>query len=377
MKSLIIVGNGFDIALGLETRFQDFILDYLKNSVIKCFRNLLDRSRILHKGESSFYHYYKDDLIEIKITKQYRNYEEACSVFNDVNSLLELQKLARLNGVHIEHKFDLLTESIKELISFNWVDVEMLYFKFLLKKKDIDNQIKSYNSKFRFLTEKLIEYLNRIQLNDSCLENEHILTLLSRFSDIISRSSGHLKQEIRSKLVLNFNYTNTFDYLRQVAPLNMTNIINIHGKLNDDSNPIIFGFGDEHDEDYNEMKKSKSKELFRHIKSINYFKTRNYPNLKKFMEESDEFEVVILGHSCSVSDRTLLKEIFENPKCKFIRIFYHEWESEKEGFDEKIMNNDFEDKTIEILRHFSKEVNMRGKIVTKDFCEPMPQLKLN
>ncbi|KAA3124996.1 hypothetical protein F2A22_11265 [Alistipes onderdonkii] len=52
----------------------------------------------------------------------------------------------------------------------------------------------------------------------------------------------------RVTLLLNFNYTKTADlYL----PANSDIPVNhIHGELDNEQNPVIFGYGDELDEDY-------------------------------------------------------------------------------------------------------------------------------
>ncbi|MBK6364090.1 MAG: hypothetical protein IPF52_11590 [Saprospiraceae bacterium] len=59
--------------------------------------------------------------------------------------------------------------------------------------------------------------------------------------------------------------------------------------------------------------------VFTHIKSFDYFKTDNYSKLLAFLES--EFDVYIMGHSCGLSDRTLLSTIFEHENCRKIKIF--------------------------------------------------------
>jgi uncharacterized pyridoxamine 5'-phosphate oxidase family protein len=135
----------------------------------------------------------------------------------------------------------------------------------------------------------------------------------------------------------------------------------IHGELNSEENPIIFGFGDEHDKHYLGFEDEKNDELFKHIKSFNYYKTSNYHNLIRFIN-SDDFQVYIIGHSCGLSDRTMLKEIFEHENCKSIKIFYFE-KSENE--------NDYTNKTYDISRHFTDKGLMRKKIVPFDKSKPL------
>ena len=132
----------------------------------------------------------------------------------------------------------------------------------------------------------------------------------------------------KNSLILNFNYTTTIEkYINEfggILPKTKEMRINyIHGKVNDKSNPIIFGFGDELDADYVKIESEKRKGFLNYIKSFGYFKTSNYHDLIRFIE-SDDFQVYILGHSCGLSDRTMLNMIFEHTNCKSIKIFYYQ-----------------------------------------------------
>lgn len=136
----------------------------------------------------------------------------------------------------------------------------------------------------------------------------------------------------------------------------------IHGKLNDPKNPLIFGFGDELDDYYQKLEGDKRKGFLHYIKSFWYSKTSNYHNLMRFID-SDQFQVFIWGHSCGLSDRTMLNMIFEHTNCLSIKGFYH-------GTKEK---NNHTELTQEISRHFHNKGLMRKKIVPEDKCESMPQ----
>ena len=75
-----------------------------------------------------------------------------------------------------------------------------------------------------------------------------------------------------------------------------------------------------------------------------------------------------MGHSCGLSDRTLLNTIFEHKNCRSIKTFFYEWkdsESKKhDNFTEIVQN---------ISRHFNDKKAMRSKIVNKSLCVPLPQ----
>jgi hypothetical protein len=74
--------------------------------------------------------------------------------------------------------------------------------------------------------------------------------------------------------------------------------------------------------------------------------------------------VCIKGHSCGLSDRTMLKEIFEHENCVSIMIYYHKWGSEDN-------QNDYVNKTYEISRHFTDKGLMRKKIVSFNNSRPL------
>ncbi|WNH12129.1 hypothetical protein [Thalassobellus suaedae] len=96
---------------------------------------------------------------------------------------------------------------------------------------------------------------------------------------------------------------------------------------------------------------------------MNTYKTKNFYDLTRFIESND-FQVYIYGHSCGISDRTMLNQIFEHEKCKSIKIFYYQVSEEM---------NDFTDKTYEISRHFKDKTMLRKKLVPLELSRPMPQ----
>lgn len=123
-------------------------------------------------------------------------------------------------------------------------------------------------------------------------------------------------------------------------------IIHIHGRVEDlNYNPLIFGYGDESDPVYQTIEDSGENVYLEHIKSFGYFRTKNYQKLLSYIY-SDPFKVYVVGHSCGLSDRVLLSEIFEHDNCLSIEIFYHQ---RNDGSD------NFKEITQEISRHFKPQ----------------------
>lgn len=162
--------------------------------------------------------------------------------------------------------------------------------------------------------------------------------------------------------VLNFNYTNTINsYIPDNLEYNeYLKINNIHGQLYDPNNPIIFGYGYDSDNHYKLLEELKDNRFLNHVKSFDYLKTNNYRRLLEFVNQT-HYDVIIMGHSCGLSDRVLLKTIFEHQHCMNIKIYYHK-------IDE--IQNDYFFKTQEISRHFDDKLKFRSRIVP--FLESKP-----
>jgi hypothetical protein len=97
-------------------------------------------------------------------------------------------------------------------------------------------------------------------------------------------------------------------------------LVNIHVLLEDASNPIVFGYGDYTSQEYSALEVADNDELLINIKSHSYQQTDNYDRILEYID-SRKYDVAIVGHSCSLSDKTLLKTIFENQHCQKIKAF--------------------------------------------------------
>ena len=165
-------------------------------------------------------------------------------------------------------------------------------------------------------------------------------------------------------LFLNFNYTSTADlYIPKGSEFKVNHI---HGELGNDKNPIIFGYGDELDDDYKEISKLNNNDYLKNIKSIRYMETDNYRKLLSFID-SAPFQIYIMGHSCGNSDRTLLNTLFEHKNCVSIKPFYYEKPDGTDNYIEIIQN---------ISRNFNDMRLMRDRVVNKTYCRPLvPQIR--
>lgn len=403
MNRLILIGNGFDLAHGLKTSYKDFIFWYLD----RCFDNagiyansephedkflritvmeyyaVMDLYRV--SGEKGLSRYLYDN----GVLGQYLNFFEEGALNGEESGDLNTELSIPLAHT-IKFKSGFFKRLIDSCLECGWVDIENEFYEALkiilnhsvngskvtnILKEEIESELRELNSIFSHIISLLQEYLSTISPVNLHTQYSEILESPIYKDDIVipfehlendGQSFNHFSP--KDTLIVNFNYTDTvekyFIHNGFSPPSRQFKVNYIHGKLNDPKNPIIFGFGDELDADYQTMELEKAKGFFEYIKSFRYFKTSNYHNLVRFID-ADDFQVYILGHSCGISDRTMLNMIFEHPQCKSIKIFYH-------GTEEK---NNYTALTHEISRHFRNKSDMRKKIVPFARSMAMPQVE--
>lgn len=126
-------------------------------------------------------------------------------------------------------------------------------------------------------------------------------------------------------------------------------------------NSVIFGYGDELDNDYRTIVNKNENKFLDNIKSIKYLEAENYRKLLSFIE-SEPYQIVIMGHSCGNSDRTLLNTLFEHKNCVSIKPYYYKIDENNDKYIELIQN---------ISRNFTDMKLMRDRVVNKTYCEPL------
>lgn len=358
---LILIGNGFDLSIGLDTRFSDLIKDYLIHVLSEFF----------------WKERYEDKLLKLAL-KQHDPFGGRPKNPTTDDVLEVFKKVLESKNILSQFKSKFFENCYYEQINWNWVNIEVVYFrelssifqKFRTQREALEDTVMSLNSEFEYLKTLLISYLKKIN-DDSSPVQFNYNQIISLFTEkVIKQEVVTLDldkdESIDNLHILNFNYTNTLEGMLETLQdlVEHVELNYIHGNLTEENGEPIFGFGDEFDRDYIEFENQESNELFRHIKSFEYLKADNYYNLLRFID-SDNFQVHIYGHSCGVTDRTMLNHIFEHENCRSIKIFYHQRE---DG------TNDYTEKSYEISRHFKVKGDMRAKVVPFNHSKPMPNL---
>jgi hypothetical protein len=408
MNRLVIIGNGFDLAHGLPTSYKDFIDDYWKsikstshNDNFVSFENIGSSIQVREicnlEDLANFIKQY-DDKIKFSDAEIYREYGNNIS--------------GKYPRAHILNYKNVFFRLINQKSIQNWVDIENEYYrelKKIMKSKCMDVsktddywlkvqkvQVEKLNFDFEEVKNLLDKYLNKIdKIQNSNISILKYFKLIKEnvedyFLEFPRQDRAELEKfqkeydanrEIginKSTYCLNFNYTQSIDSYVSITKqhgedrnFGQFDNLQIHGRLNDINNKINFGFGDEMDEDYKTIENLDDNEFLKNFKSFQYLQNSNYKTLLDFVE-SNKFQVFIMGHSCGLSDRTLLNTIFEHTNCRSIKVFYYE---EKDGHG-KVIKDNYTEIIQNISRHFNKKKLMREKIVNKTLCQPLPQIQL-
>ncbi|EAS19384.1 conserved hypothetical protein [Flavobacteria bacterium BBFL7] len=427
MNRIVLIGNGFDLAHGMKTSYNDF-LDYLWREVLgKAYQN----------GVAG----YQNELVSVS---NFHGFWEDI----DSNESAKRKVERHFSTIHYKNKF--FEKVVKRQYVNSWVDIEKEYYVTLTECYKIDQQqqteaskkqIDQLNADFKVIKNKLNQYLisieekfkekykdenpefwkhrksigskiyKRARLKDFAENyiNQRAVEKFNRFkvtfeglksgkieiSDLeetdqifiadlrgdfsINGIRNYLLSEdmngvkyvpVKQSLLLSFNYTATTNFYQHsdvyvsfpkekpayIKP------IHIHGSIHEeDDNPIIFGYGDELDDDYLDIEKLDDNRYLENIKSVKYLDRDNYKRLLEFVN-SDQYQVVIMGHSCGNSDRTLLNTLFEHDNCVSIKPYYH---LKKDGSD------NYSDIVRNITRNFNDKQKLRDRVVNKQYCEPL------
>lgn len=398
INRLIIIGNGFDLAHGMKTKYKDFINGYLEQ---RMKNPQID----------------EDDKL-IPFIPPY-----VATLYDD--KLTPIQNLDEVDCNRCKIQCSpFFKKIIEEIENKNWVDIEYAYYEYLCglmkkldlsdeedTKKEVSKKIDGLNEEMKFITKKLKEYLEgeneKAKKNpaaDKEMQLEIIRPLRSQeiavsaeesWKEFVERREDdfHDKHKIEIKLrllsdfywderyqsddgtdvyklfpekvfLLNFNYTTYIESnFRNMSELFVGSCEqeHIHGDLNDE-NSIIFGYGDDSDEMYKKLSDKNDNRFLENDKTTKYMGSARYRNFFGFIE-SAPFQVCIMGHSCGISDRTLLSTIFQHENCVSIKPYYHEKENSDDYYE--IIKN--------ISRCFDDKKLMRDRVVNKDYCEPLPQ----
>ncbi|MFC4721665.1 AbiH family protein [Geojedonia litorea] len=315
MRTVLLIGNGFDLAHGAPTSFIDFseyllkevlvpdLISYLNEDGNTAFfePSIIERSKYCVFTENDLTHSTKWNLFGVLEFDEQKRYE---MMLRNMDAWLE----------HLSNK--LLRKLFKEKSKY-WFNIEDTFYRYL---KVIYHQHKSSNYSDTYLS----------QLDTLNFEFSEIKNLLKKYliSVVVEKNSsiglffenlkkGHnfLNGEL---VIINFNYTDTIKQYN-LSGNSICFYYPIHGTLKDE---IIFGYGNDKDKEYQDIKDVGEDKYLEHFKTHKYLLNSVYQNLyREIVTAKEPYEVHVLGHSLGLTDKTLLQELFISTNCKKIHLY--------------------------------------------------------
>ena len=315
--ALILLGNGFDIAHDFKTsyaNFMDYLLEYTRNNNFAC--------KASHLG----YYIRKD-----------KNGEDPYIAMSNIGSPRKVKLVVKPYGarsVFFSYLFNCFDQTN------TWGDFEESYFRCLDEHKGHDKEtinlkgITLVNKEFEHFKELFKAYLieqeneNNEEVNKEILEKKGISELLSQkineheYVEIISFNyTSKIVKLMREEMVIKMSPIEEAG--KSIPASERIKISHIHGELNSEDNPIIFGYGSDRSEKFKKLLQYENDELMKYMKTFLY-KQNTVNDHINYCLGKGKTKVIVLGHSLSDSDSTLLNKIFKHTNVIEIELIYHQ-----------------------------------------------------
>ncbi|MFY0631696.1 MAG: hypothetical protein JXR05_15130 [Flavobacteriaceae bacterium] len=325
MKKIVIIGNGFDLAHDLPTSYTDFIRFLIEESIRgnkEIRKDLIDVGYIATEDQS--YSYIKENYKKIATTSISRTLPQ--------------------KTIKVKNRF--LFDLLNKFFSADWIDIEEYYFHILsLTPESVINQL---NSDFEKIKEYLSIYLEKKAGYSSFIRVDNFKRIF-------------LDDNPKEIIFLSFNYTDTIKHYYQSINI-PKKLIFIHGKLKIKENPIVFGYGNDEAPIYKTVIDKNDNRYTRNLKRQLYNLAFPYNDLTSFLtDNTDILHIYTLGHSLGLTDKTLLKEVFENRYVEKIKMYYYK---DIEGY--RNLNDN--------LSRIVSSTTLNTKVVNFPDSEEIPQL---
>lgn len=337
--NILVIGNGFDLAHGLPTKYYDFIKfvkllqkidgkdDYQRNRIISDMKNYTAENSAINKSildkmlDKSIYEnqYFKELVNCIKDNGWIEYFKDKAKIQSTwVDFEMSIKELIRM--------FDAIKRNDEEELSL--IDIQAV---------DIRNSMRNFVKEDR----KVYSYTNPnlIDLRE-IISSKFIDALESDLKKVIRALEIYISlfiEEIDCNFykgivknidkIISFNYSNTYERLYEI---NNIEFDYIHGKANLEreinKNNMVLGI----DEYLDDKIKDKYLDFIFFKKYFQRIYKKTGCNYKYWLEEivqyNEESNIYFYGHSLSRADKDILKDLIlcENVK---ITIFHHDDEA--------------------------------------------------
>jgi len=333
VREVLVVGNGFDVAQGLPTRYMDF-MDFLR---IADPVTMISRAKAGLKTEKN----YNKFLLTIDSVD-----------FDEIDRMKELQENNAwvdyfLNcKAEIKGWIDLEREMIPVFDFFKWLFIQDKKMA-VIDEADIAEIVttEEWRARLALILPKFIRNVwlgsskNTIVVHEDYCEKQYgvfkekiLDTLKKDLDDFIKifriylceiacnveRPHDTIIDRIKADQIISFNYLQSelsYDNLKDAET------IHVHGDITSDNNMVL---------GVNEVEDDLKNDFLYFTKSFQRIKIKSNPNYREFWE--GEFNVSFFGHSLDVTDVDIIKPLYE--KAKHVKVYYYK----PRDYEDKIIN---------------------------------------
>ena len=343
---VLVIGNGFDLAHNMRTKYKDF-LDFIKQ--FNDFYELNNRNSEAPIRSGDFINY---------LVRMFKTMDQRTSLL-----ISELRQYTQDN-IWIKHFRSVMSERGE-----NWVDFEkeisevVRWMEQLFEENDglkaLENTLRDVGSdvlreKNIFINDIITEIGTGRYSSAEKLEQEKITFYLQKLDELIRAFEIYLLTYVdetmgektdadimdlnlgRDDAVISFNYTNTYNKLYKHNQVKAENVHFLHGmaKLDNtcESNNMVMGIDDYHegaDKDVKVKYLGFNKYFQRILKGTDASYKNIFRNNQNEAEAIEHLEIYFFGHSLDVTDKDILREIFESRLSK-ITVFSYDQKTQQQ-----------------------------------------------
>ena len=313
-RNVLVIGNGFDLAHGIPSRYEEFII-YIKNKSYLSDPKISEDSRkeliniIETNGFIRYLIAYNKAIpgwVDLEREIQ-RIVKEFTYFFNNCSSMINSNNYLR-RGATSDLQIDILLnfEIAKYITDGNLVEPKYCSTKYGLNKRAI----------LRHLKQQLDSLIRALEI--------YLLDCQNSFAQTVTKTSRIPQIDaIKPQYVISFNYTNTY----QIYGIKEEDVFHIHGKL--EANNMVLGFDDYDPENLDFVY---FKKYFQRIQKLT-----GYIDQHKLVPSNGSGypispSVHFYGHSMDKTDGDIIQQLKESAK-EFIIYTYSQ-----EDFEQKVIN---------------------------------------
>lgn len=335
----IVIGNGFDKACGLPTGYSDFLREVKTAEVVHDHFKKMRKAQRLYETwkdkcaeptryylpliNNSWYRLFNYNRSKVQKNDWVDFEKEVTLLITSIETNMDTHGLTELDRISLKDDPD-LTNDLKAMLLTEcppvrrWSINHPFCRKYIRSYKELNIHLAK---DFEYLRNALWHYLKFNSQERRLKESDGV-------NEIISKIGSAINENI-STFVISFNYTDTLEQILKNRGIkyDKKQFCYIHGKLGStmEQNTMVLGMGGDYP-DVNELFLEFRKENQRNKYNTDPKYLGWIEDFKKKRNRNKCRELIIFGHSLSVTDKYVISELIEANNMR-TKIYYYDGDS--------------------------------------------------